>query len=155
MRKALVSVLGIAAAIPELPDGFIQGSTFLGTYRVDGAADLNPTAGAFEFDITSLAIAAGTDVTITANYSASTNANSATITSLFSVPADLQQGTGGTPATIATVSRSGNDLTITWTGGVTSDHAAIHDGYIAVTPLQMDLTNYGLLETVRGWDLTT
>ena len=45
--------------------------------------------------------------------------------------------------------------TITWTGGVTSDHAAIHDGYIAVTPLQMDLTNYGLLETVRGWDLTT
>ncbi len=45
--------------------------------------------------------------------------------------------------------------TITWTGGVTSDHAAIHDGFIAVTPLQMDLTNYGLLETVRGWDLAT
>ena len=42
---------------------------------------------------------------------------------------------------------------ITWTGGVTSDHAAIHEGYISVTPLQMDLTNYGLLETVRGWSL--
>jgi 5'-nucleotidase len=43
--------------------------------------------------------------------------------------------------------------TITWTGGTESDHAAIHDGYIAVTPLQMDLTNYNLLETVRGWAL--
>jgi 5'-nucleotidase len=42
---------------------------------------------------------------------------------------------------------------ITWTGGITSDHAAIHEGYISVTPLQMDLTNYGLLETVRGWSL--
>jgi 5'-nucleotidase len=42
---------------------------------------------------------------------------------------------------------------ITWTGGVTSDHAAIHEGYISVTPLQMDLTNYGLIETVRGWSL--
>jgi len=42
---------------------------------------------------------------------------------------------------------------ITWTGGITSDHAAIHEGYISVTPLQMDLTNYGLIETVRGWSL--
>ena len=36
---------------------------------------------------------------------------------------------------------------------MTSDHAAVHEGYISVTPLQMDLTNYGLLETVRGWSL--
>ena len=35
----------------------------------------------------------------------------------------------------------------------TSDHSAMHAGYISVTPLQMDLTNYGLLETVRGWSL--
>ena len=42
---------------------------------------------------------------------------------------------------------------ITWTGERTSDHAAIHEGYISVTPLHMDLTNYGLLETVRGWSL--
>ena len=28
-----------------------------------------------------------------------------------------------------------------------------HEGYISVTPLQMDLTNYGLIETVRGWSL--
>ncbi len=43
--------------------------------------------------------------------------------------------------------------TATWTGGADTDHAAIHDGWIAVTPLHMDLTNYPLLETVRGWAL--
>jgi 5'-nucleotidase len=42
---------------------------------------------------------------------------------------------------------------ITWTGGIESDHAATHEGFISVTPLQMDLTNYGLIETVRGWSL--
>ena len=43
--------------------------------------------------------------------------------------------------------------TITWTGGDDSDHAAVGAGFISVTPLQMDLTNYGLLETVRSWRL--
>jgi 5'-nucleotidase len=43
--------------------------------------------------------------------------------------------------------------TITWTGGEDSDHSAVAEGYISVTPLHMDLTNYPLLETVRGWQL--
>ncbi len=43
--------------------------------------------------------------------------------------------------------------TITWTGGGDSDNAAVHEGYISVTPLHMDLTDYSLLETVRGWKL--
>jgi 5'-nucleotidase len=43
--------------------------------------------------------------------------------------------------------------TITWTGDADSDHAAVGDGYVSVTPLHMDLTNYSLLETVRGWSL--
>jgi 5'-nucleotidase len=43
--------------------------------------------------------------------------------------------------------------TITWTGGEDSDHAAVGEGFISVTPLQMDLTNYDLLETVRSWRL--
>ncbi len=42
---------------------------------------------------------------------------------------------------------------ITWTGDAESDHQAVHDGYISVTPLQLDLTNYSLIETVRGWSL--
>jgi 5'-nucleotidase len=42
---------------------------------------------------------------------------------------------------------------ITWRGDTDSDHALVHEGYISITPLHMDLTNYSLLETVRGWAL--
>lgn len=42
---------------------------------------------------------------------------------------------------------------ITWTGDADTDHAAVADGYVSVTPLQLDLTNHKLLETVRGWHL--
>jgi 5'-nucleotidase len=43
--------------------------------------------------------------------------------------------------------------TITWTGGEDADHEAVAAGYISITPLQMDLTDYSLIETVRGWSL--
>jgi len=42
---------------------------------------------------------------------------------------------------------------IHWTGGAESDHHAVAEGFISVTPLHMDLTNYRLLETVQGWAL--
>ena len=42
---------------------------------------------------------------------------------------------------------------VTWTGDADSDHAAVAEGYISLTPLHMDLTNYSLLETVRSWSL--
>src|SRR5438876_717712 len=40
---------------------------------------------------------------------------------------------------------------ITWTGGTESDFRATGDGYISVTPLHMDMTNYKLIEVVRSW----
>lgn len=40
-----------------------------------------------------------------------------------------------------------------WWGGPDSDFRAIHENYISVTPLHLDLTNYGLLEGLGGWDL--
>ncbi len=44
--------------------------------------------------------------------------------------------------------------TVTWrSGGEDSDHKAVAEGYISLTPLHMDLTNYDLIETVRGWQL--
>jgi 5'-nucleotidase len=43
--------------------------------------------------------------------------------------------------------------TVTWTGGEQSDHRVVAEGYISLTPLHMDLTNYDLIETVHGWDL--
>jgi 5'-nucleotidase len=42
---------------------------------------------------------------------------------------------------------------ISWSGREDSDFRAVQDGYISVTPLHVDLTNYGLLEGVRGWRL--
>ena len=42
---------------------------------------------------------------------------------------------------------------VTWTGDAESDHDAVKSGFISVTPLHMDLTNYSLLETVGSWAL--
>jgi 5'-nucleotidase len=42
---------------------------------------------------------------------------------------------------------------VTWATDKSSDHAAVKDGYIAITPLHMDLTNYRLMETVSGWSI--
>lgn len=43
---------------------------------------------------------------------------------------------------------------VKWRGVEDSDFQAIADGYVSVTPLHLDLTNYGLLEDIRAWDLT-
>ncbi len=40
-----------------------------------------------------------------------------------------------------------------WTGPEDSDFRAIQDGYVSVTPLHLDLTNFRLLDQLRGWDL--
>ena len=40
---------------------------------------------------------------------------------------------------------------MTWKGGADSDFRATSDGYLSVTPLHMDMTNYRLLEVVRKW----
>jgi 5'-nucleotidase len=42
---------------------------------------------------------------------------------------------------------------ISWTGREDSDFMAIRNGYISVTPLHVDLTNYALLEAVGAWRL--
>ena len=42
---------------------------------------------------------------------------------------------------------------VTWTTDPDSDQAAVKDGYISVTPLHMDLTNYRLMEAVGSWAL--
>jgi 5'-nucleotidase len=43
---------------------------------------------------------------------------------------------------------------ISWSGREDSDFQAIEDGFISVTPLHVDITNYQLLETVRAWGLS-
>ncbi|MFN0179863.1 MAG: 5'/3'-nucleotidase SurE [Gemmatimonadales bacterium] len=43
---------------------------------------------------------------------------------------------------------------VTWTGDADTDHQAVKDGFISVTPLHMDLTHYPLIDTVRTWSLS-
>lgn len=40
---------------------------------------------------------------------------------------------------------------ISWTGEEDSDFKAIEDGYVSVTPLHLDLTNYDILRTADKW----
>ncbi len=43
--------------------------------------------------------------------------------------------------------------TTDWRGSDDSDFRAVDEGYISVTPLHLDLTNYKLLAAVREWDI--
>ena len=40
-----------------------------------------------------------------------------------------------------------------WWGGDDSDFRAIEEGYVSITPLHLDLTNFDLLNEIRGWGL--
>lgn len=40
-----------------------------------------------------------------------------------------------------------------WKGSPDSDFRAVEEGYVSVTPLHLDLTNYRLLESIREWTL--
>ncbi len=39
-----------------------------------------------------------------------------------------------------------------WSGREDSDFRAVEAGYISVTPLHLDLTNYRLMEEFKGWE---
>jgi 5'-nucleotidase len=41
----------------------------------------------------------------------------------------------------------------TWWGEVDSDFRAIEDGFMSVTPLHLDLTNFDLLQDIRDWGI--
>src|SRR5207247_1078639 len=71
--------------------GFPQGKTYLASYVVDGVADLDASAGSFDFDIGSLHLPTGTKLTVIANYSADPPGthNGRTHSSNFSKPLNL------------------------------------------------------------------
>ncbi len=41
--------------------------------------------------------------------------------------------------------------TIAWSGAADSDFRAVHDGYISVTPLHLDLTHFDILHSAERW----
>jgi len=109
---------GIALDIPELTgptytNGFPQGKRFLGSFVDNGPYDRDPAVGSFNFNAGPLGLTAGTIVTITANYSADPAGthNGRTHTSNFSNPTTLRA-----PLRITSISHSGSNVTINWTG---------------------------------------
>ena len=105
---------GKTAAVPELPDGYVQGKTYLGSFVENSPVDLNRAPGEFEFNITDLN--ANGLLTITANYSqapAGTH-NAITLTSPFSNPVQV---TGTVGSVNLSITRTATGLRLTWTGG--------------------------------------
>jgi 5'/3'-nucleotidase len=39
-----------------------------------------------------------------------------------------------------------------WESGEDTDHAAVHGGYVSVTPLMLDLTDYPGLRALKDWE---
>jgi 5'-nucleotidase len=42
-----------------------------------------------------------------------------------------------------------------WRPGLETDHEAVEQGWVSLTPLHLDLTNHRALDELRGWDLST
>ncbi|MSU61355.1 MAG: hypothetical protein EXS31_03005 [Pedosphaera sp.] len=80
--------LGKAEGLSHLPDGFVQGRTYIGSYFEGSAGDLDPEPGQFSFNISAFNIRLGTLLTITANYSPEQvgTHDAPTLTTLFSNP---------------------------------------------------------------------
>jgi hypothetical protein len=85
---------GLVVLDPYLTNGWVHGKTFLCALLDNGPLDTDPAAGSFNFAISSLGLAAGTKVTISANYSkdAPGTHNARVLTSLFSNPQTLAAG---------------------------------------------------------------
>jgi hypothetical protein len=105
---------GLTNSVPEVPDAFVQGSVYLGTFVEGSAADLNPAPGEFDFDMARLNLAIGTKLTATANYSQDPvgTHNARTLTSPFSRV--LTAGEAVVTEVRLSVLRSGNALTLSW-----------------------------------------
>ncbi len=110
---------GAAAQIPALPDGFIQGRTWLATFVENSAQDRNSNPGDFDFDLTGVDLKGATMLTITANYSQGQPAdtNAVVFTSPFAAPVAVSsQPTGDLRITSIVVGTGGN-VFLSWTGG--------------------------------------
>jgi hypothetical protein len=102
---------GMAANIPELPYGFVQGKTHLGSFTVTS------TDGTFNQDISSWGVTPTTLLTATASYSKSPAGthNAETLTGPFADP--VRPKAAAAQPMITSVTRNGSNLTINWSGG--------------------------------------
>jgi hypothetical protein len=90
--------------------GFAQGRAYLGSFVDNGAQDLDPAPGHFDFDVSSINIPVSELVTVTANYSADAPGthNGRTHTSDFAMPIHLL------PAPRMNLTTMENNVLISW-----------------------------------------
>jgi hypothetical protein len=98
---------GMAAQIPELPQGFVQGLTYLASFIEGSSADRDPEPGAFSFDVSRLTIPTGAALTVTANYTGS----------------GAPGGEPGEAPDITSIEKTAAGITISWTGSGTVQSA--------------------------------
>lgn len=98
---------GMEASIAELPQGFVQGVRYLGSFVEGSGADLNKESGAFEFTINSLNVAAGTPLTVTANYVAG------------------EGGSGGAAGSFTSFQLANGSVTLQWDSGLLESAPAV------------------------------
>ena len=118
------------AAAPAAPNGFIQGRTYLGSFVEGSAADSDPAPGPFRFDLSSLNLAPGTSVTVTANFVQGPIGahNARTLTTLFSNVIGLSAAPPASSTRIA-FTRSASGLTLSWpVSGLTLQFATSLNG---------------------------
>jgi hypothetical protein len=86
-----------------LPNGFVQGRKYLGSFVDNGPDDKDPAAGSFSFDVSKLHLGGG-NYTITANYTTAAPGthDAATSTSPFSEPVFVSFVPGGLETTSST-----------------------------------------------------
>ena len=106
---------GMTLAMPELPNGFVQGREYIASFVDNSLADLDPAPGAFRFDISALSIV-GKTVTITANYSVEPPGthNATVVTSPFSEPMVVSL-----VLKASIVRNADNTVTLTWPAQLT------------------------------------
>ena len=93
------------------PDGYPQGLVYLGTRRVDGPQDTDPTAGSFSFTgVPGLSDGTLNRLICAAHYTG-TGSNEFQSTTMFSLP------TAGAPMSLSVEAVEGRNLALTWLGG--------------------------------------
>ena len=109
--------LGKALSIPELPEGFVQGGAFLGSFQDNGPDDQDPAAGVFDLNVASLGLVEGL-VTVTANFASGPVGEAGTIvlTSPFSPPLQVSGGGAG-ELKFTAISKVAGGIRLEWTGG--------------------------------------
>jgi hypothetical protein len=120
---------GKAEALPQFPDGFVQGLTYLGSFFEGSVNDTDPEPGRFAIDIGALNIPVGAILTVTANYTGDPlgTRNPRMLTTPFSNPvaAGKEIPVITPPPSSLSIAANGGSLTLTFAGGVLQSAASV------------------------------